>query len=311
MLLRYLLYLLLGCHNDFMSYSAISIIYNPNSTGDSAKNADRLKTYLAKLYPNTEVKLQKTKYAGHAEKLAYDLSLNSKRPLIISSSGDGGYNEVINGAVMAQLEGAKPICAVMASGNANDHSRTLQDATLIEAIKAEKVRHIDLLKIEIKNKNNSIERYAHSYIGLGLTPVVAVELNKTNLNALNELWIVLRTFYKYRPFKIKHEDTILKLDSIIFANISEMAKVLTISKFSKPDDGLFEVVSFRHGHKLKLLKKIVEATINGLEAPIQTKSYEFTVLRTMPAQLDGEVVRIRQKSLVKITSEHKVLRTVL
>lgn len=295
----------------YMIYSNIYIICNPNSTGDSIKNARQLKADILKKFPKAEVSLQKTKYAGHAEKLAYQLSRVSKRPLIVSSSGDGGYNEVINGAIKAQNKGAKPICAVLASGNANDHSRTLQRDSLLKSILNDKVQNIDLLKVEVKNSRGSSERYAHSYVGFGLTPIVAVELNKTDLNALKELWIVVRTFYKYRPFKIKHNAANIKLDSIIFANIGEMAKVLTISKQSKPDDGKFEIVIFKHGRKLKLLRKLVKASLGGLESSSQAKTYEFFVYKKMPAQLDGEVINIAQKSTIKITSEHKLLTTVI
>lgn len=294
-----------------MSFDSVSIIYNPNSTGDSAKNAKELKTELISLFPKLHIVLRKTEYAGHAEKLAFVISNSSKMPLIISSSGDGGYNEVINGAIQAQIKGAKPICAVLASGNANDHSRALQNDSLLKSIKAGKTRHIDLLKIVIRNGDNIEERYAHSYIGLGLTPAVAIELNKTDLNAFKELLIVLRTFYKYKPFKIKHKNKVLKQDSIIFANIGEMAKVLTISKQSKPNDGFFEIVSFRHNHKMNLVRKLVKATVKGLDTPKKSKSYSFTVLKTTPAQLDGEIMKIKPRSSVLITSEHKLLRTII
>ncbi len=294
-----------------MSFDAVYIIYNPNSTGDSVSNAKQLKSELLQASPKLAVTLQKTKYAGHAEDLAYDLSSKSKRPLIVSSSGDGGYNEVINGAIRAQLEGANPTCCVLPSGNANDHSRTLQAGALVKHIATGKVTDIDLLKISINIDGGVQEKYAHSYIGLGLTPVVAVELNKTDLNALKELSIVLKTFYKYRPFKILHKDKILKLDSIIFANIGEMAKVLTISKQWKPDDGLFEIVTFKHGHKMRLLRKLFRATVDGLETTKQTQRFEFKTLKKMPAQLDGEVLMISSGSTVLISSEKQLLKTVV
>lgn len=294
-----------------MSYSAISIIYNPKSTGDSAKNAKKLKLQLTKSFSDLDIKLKSTKYAGHAEEIAYNLAMASKSPLIISSSGDGGYNEVVNGVVKAQSEGASPICTVLASGNANDHSRVMQKDSLLKSIKNGKIKKIDLLKISIKNSRSTTERFAHSYIGFGLTPIVAIELNKNDLNALKELSIILRTFYKYRPFKIEHKKKILKLDSMVFANIGEMAKILTISKKSKLNDGLFEIVSFEHGNKTELLKKLTKATVDGLEETKQAKSYEFRVLKNMPAQLDGEVIKIKKDSLVKITCEHKILTTLV
>lgn len=294
-----------------MIFDSVSIIYNPKSTGDSAKNAKHLKTELTKIFPEMSIELRRTKYAGHAKELAYDISLASKSPLIISSSGDGGYNEVINGAVLAQKSGAKPICSVLASGNANDHSRTLQSSSLLQSIKSNRVHQIDLLKIKISHSSKTEQLYAHSYIGLGLTPVIATELNKVELNAFKELLIVLRTFYKYRPFKIKHNGKLIKLDSIIFANIGEMAKVLTISKNSKPDDGFFEIITVNSSRKVKLLQTIFKATVTGLQSTKKSKSYKFDVLKAMPAQLDGEVIKIPSQSSVLITSEHKILSTII
>ena len=128
-----------------MQFSEFVIIYNPNSTGDSADNARMLQDELMRLYPKATITMSKTKRPKHAEELAYEAALRSKNPLIISSSGDGGYSEVINGAMRAQAEGANPVCAVLPSGNANDHSRTLQDDHVINLIKQGNVQAIDLL----------------------------------------------------------------------------------------------------------------------------------------------------------------------
>lgn len=294
-----------------MQFSKFVIIYNPNSTGDSAKNARKLQRELVELYPNKTITMRKTKYPKHAEQLAYDAAMQAKKPLIISSSGDGGYSEVINGAMRAQAEGATPICAVLPSGNANDHSRTLQDKEVIDLIKQGKVQTIDLLQLQIKTDNKTSVVYAHSYIGLGLTPVIATELNKTSLNALKEAWIVLRTFFKHRPVIIEHEGKIRKLDSIIFANIGEMAKVLTIAVESKPDDGLFEVVQFTHGHKLRLIRQFLKATITGLDNHKQTKQFAFTVPKAVPAQIDGEIVPLPANCQVTINSAMQLLKTLL
>lgn len=293
------------------NFDSITIIYNPKSTGNSARNAKKLERKILKALPNINVKLDGTKHAGHAEELAYEIAKDSKRPLIISSSGDGGYNEVINGAMKAQCEGAKPICAVLASGNANDHSRSLQNKSLLDSIINKKIIQIDLLKMHLDVAGDKKERFAHSYIGLGLTPKIAAELNRTKLNILKEWWIVGRTFYKYRPFEIKKDTRFLNLDSIIFANVGEMAKVLTISKKSKPDDGLFEAVVVKHGHKLNLIQEFVRATFTDKESSKQLKKYQFEVVKDMPAQLDGEVLEIKKGTVVTVTCEHQLLTTIV
>jgi diacylglycerol kinase (ATP) len=294
-----------------MRYTAIDIIFNPNSTGKSDKHAKTLKSDLVRIFPKLRIQVHATQYAGHAEKIAYKCAGSSSRPLIISVSGDGGYHEVINGALTAQSEGAQPICAVFAAGNANDHSRTLQRQPLVQAIKQHSIHKIDLLKAFISSEGNTTIRYAHSYIGLGLTPVVAVELNKTTLNAFNEVWLALKIFFRFRPFKIKHGSRVLWLDSILFTNISRMAKILKVAKDARPDDGLFEVITFRHAHKFKLFQKLLKAATTGINPKKHYEQYEFTTLKTMPAQFDGEVLVIPKSSTVSITSEKQLLSTIL
>lgn len=288
-----------------MKYPAIVIIYNPNSTGPSSQMAEELSSQLSTLYPGTTLKLSPTRHAGHAEKLAYDATREYKKPLIISVSGDGGYNEVINGVMRASGKGIDPVCAVLPAGNANDHSRTMHQRPLIQLIKKGKVRTLDLLKTAVSDNHQTYTRYAHSYIGMGITPVVAVELNKTTLNAIKEIWIVLKTFYKFRPFKLRIDGKVTKLDSVIFANISQMAKILTISETAKVDDGRFEVITLPHSNKTRMIRLFTKATFKGL-TPKRYKRYGFTVIKKMPAQFDGEVLYLAAGSNVVITAARQV-----
>ena len=85
-----------------MTYTTIAIIYNPKSTGQSEELAQEFAADIRQQLPNQKVELIATQHAGHAEELAYELASSSSNPLIISSSGDGGYNEVVNGAIKAQ-----------------------------------------------------------------------------------------------------------------------------------------------------------------------------------------------------------------
>src|SRR4051812_3140048 len=103
------------------NYTAITIIYNPISTGSSKKNAEKLYRELLQTPLKDIVYLRATEYAGHAEELAYELATASQRPLVISSSGDGTYNEVVNAMLKAKEEGRSAVCGLLPSGNANDH----------------------------------------------------------------------------------------------------------------------------------------------------------------------------------------------
>lgn len=288
-----------------MAYSGVHIIYNPKSTGDSQSMARDLKKKLQASLKDAEVKLVATKHAGHAWELAREIASSQKNPLIISSSGDGGYNEVINGVMESGNRNA--VCAVLPAGNANDHSRTMHDQSLHELILNNKATRLDLIKV---TANDSV-RYAHSYVGLGLTPVVATELNRHDLNAFRETWLALSTFFKYRPFKIRHAGKVLRLDSLLFANINQMAKVLTLAPENRPDDGKFEVVIFPAGRKWHLIKRLTQAATANLETAKRQNKYEFTVIKRMPMQLDGEVMALRPGAEVTVESAHKVLRTIV
>ena len=59
------------------------------------------------------------------------------RRSLVSVSGDGGNNEVVNG--------------VMASGNANHHARVMHDEPLVELKKTGVTANIDLLKMTVTN----------------------------------------------------------------------------------------------------------------------------------------------------------------
>lgn len=283
------------------AFSNIAIIYNPNSTGDSRAEAKKL----AALIRGYRVKLLATKHAGHAEELARRLAAEHKNPLIISSSGDGGYHEVVNGVMRAGNPQA--VCAVLPAGNANDHARTMQSAPLPELIHRGRTKRIDLLLMQAGGAG----RYAHSYIGLGLTPVIAAELNKHDLNAFKEIKIVLQRFYKYRPFKIKRGGRVVRLNSLLFANINQMAKILTLAQENKPADGKFEVILFPAAAKRRLVFNLFRAAVTGLRTTRRESTYHFTVLKKMPVQLDGEVMTIQKDTLVKVTCAHKALRTLI
>ncbi len=295
------------------AFSKVVIIYNPNSTGNSKANAEKLAKGLKKSLSRIPVKLIPTRRAGHGEELAYDLVQSQKHLLIVSSSGDGGYHEVINGVMRAGTKGKSTICAVLPAGNANDHSRTMRHTSLQRAIKNGKITKIDLLKVTIESSHSKRKRvrYAHSYAGLGLTPVIAAELNRQSLNPFKEASLVIKLFFKYRPIEIRRDNKIVSFDSLIFANINKMAKVLTLARKNQPDDGRFEVISFPHTRKRVLIRKVLLAATIGLKTRQRERKYTFKTIKATPMQLDGEVTRLAAGNQVEITAARKALATIV
>ena len=74
-------------------FDRVVLIFNPNSTGNASGLTAELCDDLARRQPDLPVMLQQTEHAGHARDLARDAALTGC-PLLVSVSGDGGYNEV-------------------------------------------------------------------------------------------------------------------------------------------------------------------------------------------------------------------------
>jgi diacylglycerol kinase (ATP) len=290
------------------SFDRIVIIFNPHSTGSAPELAEELRDELAERLPTAPLTLCPTQHAGHARELARDAA-GSGRPLVVSVSGDGGYNEVVDGVMRAGNDQA--VCAVRAAGNANDHRRVTRQRPLADAIVAGEVRRIDLLRLTVGTGPTAQVRYAHSYIGVGLTPVVAVDLEKGGKGSWKEIVSVVRAFSHFRPFPIKLEDGRRRnIDSLVFANISEMAKYATLSDDGRPDDGRFEVITQRRTGKLRVLGTVVRALTRGLGPQPSATHYAFTTLAPMPLQLDGELLELDADTLVAVDIAPRALATI-
>lgn len=268
-------------------FSQVIIMYNPASTGASAETAKAFAEQL-KYTSAIEAELLATEYRGHAKILAYDLSLKYKNPLIISSSGDGGYHETVNGVAEAMQKGARPLCAVLPAGNANDHYNAVSEGSLLKAVSESRIKYIDLLEITVTTSQNDSARYfAHSYVGLGLTPAIAIELNRHELSAWRELLILARGLFGLRPLKIELDGKRLIVDSYIATNIGWMAKVMKFSA-SEPDDGVFEVTVFEHQTKIRLIWLLVTSLFAGLRQDARLKKTSLTVLEKLLCKSTGK-----------------------
>lgn len=294
-----------------MTYSTVAIIYNPNSTGSSKTLAEQTKADILARLPKQKVELIATKHAGHAETIAYDIAKSSKNPLIISSSGDGGYHEIINGVVKAQHEGAHPITGLLPAGNANDHYHTLHGSDLTNAIANEATMQIDLLKLRGTVEGKPFERYGHSYIGFGFTPYIGKELNKNKLGIFNQVWIVGRALFAVRAVRLKIGKKAKLYDSLIFSNIDKMSKVLKISQPSRINNGKFEVTIFKKRNKLKLILLLLKSSLVGIKEDMSVESFSLETVRKTNVQIDGELRTLDALSKVEITIEKQVLRCIV
>lgn len=288
-------------------YDRIIVIFNPASGGTAARLAEQLRLQLASRVPGVPVSMEPSEFAGHARGLAR-ITAAVGRPLIVSVSGDGGYNEVINGVM--EVPDSQAVCALLAAGNANDHHRSIRRLPLIEAIMRSEVRRIDLLRLSQGLGRASWAHYAHSYIGLGLTPNMAIGLKAGKRGTLRELVSVLRTFGGLQPVEIIRDDgSRAKIDSLILANVPLMAKYGRISEAGEPDDGLFEVIVLPHARRWRIVLMTLRAVTVGLGAQPSVSRYGFTPVQAIPVQIDGEILHLAANIPVTVESEHRALAT--
>ena len=289
-------------------YPVIQIIYNPNSTGDGESMARGLEHALQERLPKQAIRVTPTDHAGHAEAMAYDTARAHPGALLVSASGDGGYHELINGVFRA---GGQAITSLLPAGNANDHHRETTGHSLVDDIVAHATRTIDVLKLEARVDGKPFVRYAHSYIGIGLTPKVGRELNRTALNRLKEVWIVAKTLLFLRPTTIVEGGVRRSYDSLVCTNISTMSKLFEIASDAQPDDGRFDVSAFRRRDRHRLFGLMLRASLSGIPADRQTDHLSFDTLRPTLIQLDGEVYTLDARSTATITSAHKALECIV
>jgi len=288
----------------------VVIIYNPKSTGNSAENAKKLRDELKARSFQTPVKLFPTKHRGHAETIAKRYADKKQVTLLISSSGDGGYHELVNGILHS---GAKNIIAgLLPSGNANDHFSAVGDKEFaVEDIIKQHPRKIDVLKLEATINGRPWTRYAHSYIGLGISPVIGRELTKAKLNFFNEKIILIRQLLSFDDVRVGIKGKRVRIMSLIFANIPTMSKVLKVAKKAKVNDGKFEVNLMKTEGRLKMFARLFQASTFGLEETRSLKRYTFKTIRATLVQLDGEVFTLDSDSTVTVSMAPHALEVII
>lgn len=287
------------------AFDHIIAIYNPNSTNDAATKARDFQQ--AAQRAGFDVTLTETTHAGHAEEIAQNIVRRYQQPLLISVSGDGGYNELINGVMQAKSNTTKqPVVAIIAAGNANDHKRTTRgDTPLLELMQAGATKQLDLLRLQ----TSTLDRYAHSYIGLGITPDVGRALNKHDLNRFLEVKLVWESFREFTPFSIVRDGKTRRYANLLFANVSSMSKILTLDPEANDlNDGKFELIVEPWRGKRQLLAHLIKLVIMGHPKAPQYSTYSFTIASdTTHVQLDGEIKKLPPNTEVTILSQQSAV----
>lgn len=263
--------------------------------------------------PEQKVEVVPTARPQHGEELAYTSGCSHTRSLVVSSGGDGGYNEIVNGALRARQEGHDVTTAVLPAGNANDHYRNLRGSQDLaeQIITGVEPRWIDVLKITGKVEGTNVTRYAHSYIGFGLTPYVGDELNRESLNFFKEIKIVAQALWQLEPVKLRIAGHPRSYDSIIVSNITSMSKYLKVAPGANVSDGEFEVTIFRNRGKMGLIWRLLKMVGGMSHHRRHTGVYELETIMATQVQVDGEILLLDAASQAGVSIEARILPCVI
>jgi diacylglycerol kinase (ATP) len=124
--------------------------------------------------------------------------------------------------------------------------------------------HVDL---DVQRGSNRFGE-AGAFTCSGSTLLMCLPAEGLGMGASSTAQTTLPPPAQFRPFEIERPDrTRERFDSIIFANIDQMAKVATLSDDDgRLDDGAFEVITMRHSARWKLLGAALRACTRGLAA---------------------------------------------
>lgn len=294
--------------SKIQTFEKIIILYNPNSTGKSKVSARKLASKLTEIAGNTKIELIGTKYAGHGEEIASSLAGTDQYILLISSSGDGGYNEIINGIMRSDGASSKIVVSVIPSGNANDHYNAVKTNTYLQNITDANIQRMDVLQVKSRANGTPLKRYAHSYIGIGMSAVIGRKLSSSKLNFFNEKMIVLRELLRFRYVSILEGTQKRYYSSLIFSNIGHMSKVLTLSNKNSISDGKMEVTAIVYRGKLHAILNLIRMLVSNAPRSKSIEKFSFTTVEPLLVQCDGEDIEFDRDSLVDITTCRNAIR---
>lgn len=286
-------------------FTRIVVIYNPKSTGATRERSLRFQRRAQK-YLGIPVEIVATLHRGHAEELAKSYAEADDNTMIISCSGDGGYHEVVNGVLTSKKPGA--VLGLLPGGNANDHYAHMHSPQLLSRISARDATAVDVLRIR---SSAGWERYAHSYVGFGMTAELNEILQRYDFRPFREIGLVVKNIFQTRPVRIEVAGKKERYDSVLLLNTNRMSKFVKTGPAASIQDGKFELVLFKKGSATQLVRHVARAATVGFRNARQTSEFSFTCRQDMPIQMDGEQRQLSKGETIVVESVSLALNCII
>ncbi len=250
-----------------------------------------------------ELSFSYTEYSGHGIELAKNIA-NSNADYIIAVTGDGTFNEVVNGVLLSQNKKVK--LGLLPHGTGNDFARMLGLINDIYALKKliqnDSIKNVDVGLANFKDlKGENSSRYFINISDVGLGGFIAQKLSGSSKwmgATLTFQWAIVSTFltYKHQVMKIRTGDFLYegKILSYIIANGKYFGAGLGIAPDAKPDDGMLEIIMaseislwdyLKNLNKIRACTKVEHPKMNYLRA-----QEIFIETENQPIDMDGEFV---------------------
>ncbi|WP_394353345.1 diacylglycerol/lipid kinase family protein [Chryseobacterium schmidteae] len=218
----------------------------------------------------------------------------------VAIGGDGTISTVAK-----QLINTEKVLAIFPAGSGNGFSNETQFSKnldeLLDKLKAKKSRKIDTFTVN--------DRLSINVSGTGFDGKVVKEFEKTNRGFKNYIKVSLKTFFSYKPIKLKFFDENYKQYNgkylmVNIANTRQFGNNAYIAPMASKSDGLVDMVlvkkfpltysplfAFRmFTKKLKEDDYITYLPVSEIEFKVNTKNWH----------LDGEFNKIKSPIHVKV-----------
>ena len=220
--------------------------------------------------------------------------------VFVAVGGDGTIS-----VVAEKLINTNKILAVFPAGSGNGFSNETNFnkniTTLLEKIESQKYREIDTFKVN--------DFFSINVSGTGFDGKIAKEFEKTNRGFKNYIKVSIRTFFNYKPIKVKFLDEAYKTYNgkylmLNVANTRQFGNNAYIAPMASKSDGLVDLVlvkkfpltyspffAFRmFSKRLKDDEYVTYLPVSEIEFKVNTKTWH----------IDGDFKKIKSPIKIKV-----------
>lgn len=246
---------------------------------------------------------------GHAIELARRAALAGWE-LIVAAGGDGTVNEVVNGLMLAEAEGAHSRLGVLPIGSGNDFASVLGiPMDLTQA--AQKLAQGTLRRVDLGRVNG---RWFDNNVGMGFEAMVNIEAHRITWLQGQPLYLlaVFRALTRYPLpvvdiYKDDGDRLAKQILMISVGNNRRNGGGFLVNPYAVSDDGLLDlciVDAISRREILRLLPKVMKGAHDGEPTVELTRSTRLVVESSVPLPLhaDGEILE-NEALRVEVTVE--------